>query len=508
MKLLNNHQMKLADEYTIAHEPIRSDKLMERAARICAAEIISVINKQDTVFILCGPGNNGGDGFAIAWMLKELGYSTTVYEVSNEYESADQLIQKSKYKELNGKILSTIDESELSTCSVIIDALLGSGLSRPLEGKYLDCAYLVNASGKFVISIDSPSGFYSESPMPVGASSIKANLTLTFHAPKLMFFFPESEQYVGEWMVLDIGIIASSQALNSIPNFPYYYTLSDDLISFIKRRPVHSHKGNFGHALIAGGSIGKMGAIVLALKSCVTSGAGKTTAFIPASSVSIVQTAIPEAMALISDDDDVLGGAINTEWASAICFGPGAGTSDRTAKVLKLIIQQSTVPLLIDADGLNILSENPTWLSFLPANTILSPHPGEMDRLAGKSSNSFERLQNAREMAIKYGVVIVLKGAYTAIVSPFGEVFFNSTGNPGMAKGGSGDVLSGIITAFLAQGFSAESAAKFAVYLHGLAGDMAAEYFSELSMTPSNTIEFIGKAYLALSNQASINSEL
>ena len=507
MKLLNNHQMKLADEFTIAHEPIHSDKLMERAAKVCAAEIISIINKQDKLAILCGPGNNGGDGFAIAWMLKELGYFISVYEISNEHISADQLIHKLKYKDLNGIIISDFDENELSNCTVIIDALFGSGLSRPLDGKYLDIARLVNSSRKFVISIDSPSGFYCESPMPAGAYSIKANLTLTFHSPKLMFFFPESDQFLGEWMVLNIGIIEPQEATNSNHNFPFNYTLSDDLIQHIKPRPVHSHKGNYGHALIAGGSMGKMGAIVLALKACVTSGAGKTTAFIPASSLSIVQTAIPEAMALISDDDDCLGGTINTEWASAICFGPGAGTSTRTAQVLKLIIQQATVPLLIDADGLNILAENPTWLSFLSAETILTPHPGELDRLAGKASSSFERLQKAREMAVKFGVVIVLKGAYTAIVSSLGDVFFNSTGNPGMAKGGSGDVLSGMITAFLAQGYPPVNAAKLAVYLHGLAGDMATESFSELAVTPSNLVESIGKAYLVLTNQASLTSE-
>ena len=494
MRVLSTSQLRQSDAFTIA-QGIASVDLMEQAAWACFEFIEDFINPDQEILILTGNGNNGGDGWAIARMLYQANYKTSVICTNNDALSNDAEINKQRFIEVGGTWRIYSSEDEFFSADIIIEALLGSGLSRPIEGKFLEIAKAVNNSRSLVFSVDSPSGFFTEQPMPEGAIAVEADFTLSFHSPRLMFFFPESQVFLGAWHVLDIGLQTPQTNEFSQDSIPYSYTLVHELKPIIKNRNAFSHKGNFGHALLIGGSRGKYGAMVLAGKACLKSGAGLTSLIVPSDAVNIMQSALPEAMCIASDASDIIQGNFNLEKASAIGFGPGAGTNEATAKTLKAIIQQGIAQLVIDADGLNILSENKTWLAFLPVGTILTPHPGEMDRLTEKADSTYNRLQNAKELSRKFSVIVVLKGAYTAVCFPSGEVHFNSTGNPGMAKGGSGDALTGIITALLAQGYSNSQAAILGVALHGLAGDIAASEFGEFSMLPSELIHCLGDAF-------------
>ena len=486
--------MRQCDAFTIA-QGISSIDLMEKAASVCFEFIEDFLSPEQEILVLTGNGNNGGDGWAIARMLHHAKYKTQVICANDEPLSKDSEINKQRFIELGVAWRIYSPEEDSFNADVIIDALLGSGLSRPLEGVFLELAKAANNSKSMVFSVDSPSGFFTEQAMPEGAVAVEADFTLSFHCPRLMFFFPESQAFIGTWHVLDIGLQTPQTNEFSQDSIPYSYTLIHELKPIIKNRNAFSHKGNFGHALLVGGSRGKYGAMILAGRACLKSGAGLTSLIVPSDAVNIMQSALPEAMCIASDASDIIQGSFNLEKASAIGFGPGAGTDEATSKTLKAIVQQGIAQMVIDADGLNILSENKTWLAFLPAGTILTPHPGEMDRLTEKADSTYDRLQNARQLSIKFSVIVVLKGAYTAICFPSGEVHFNSTGNPGMAKGGSGDALTGIITALLAQGYSNSESAILGVALHGLAGDIAASEFGEFSMLASDLINCLGDAY-------------
>lgn len=501
MKLLSNSQMRISDKFTCDYLQINSSELMNRAAEACVNEILTRFDNSKSILVICGPGDNGGDGFAIAIKLKNLGFNVEVIDVDSQSKSENNIYYKSIFISNNGKCDLYKPGKPIAQKDILIDAVFGSGLSRQIEGVFAQLINAINACNSYVIAIDSPSGFFTENEMPEGNVAVKANWTLCFHCPKLMFFFAESEKYVGEWIVLPIGIVSPKSEEFEESLFPFYYLLDEDVRSLRKPRTVFSHKGDFGNALIVAGSQGKMGAATLSVKACVRAGAGKTFAYIPSEALAIMQIAVPEAMCILSDAKDIIAGSINPEWTDSICFGPGVGKADETATLLKLLIQQAQNPLLIDADGITILSEHLTWLAFMPSLSILTPHPKEMDRLLGSSRTSFERFEKARAFSQKYNLIIVLKGAYTAIILPNGEVYFNSTGNPGMAKGGSGDVLSGIITALLSQGYSPVASCKLGVFIHGLAGDIANEKYGQIAMTPSDLIECLGNAFQLVGSQ-------
>ncbi|MEX1188774.1 MAG: NAD(P)H-hydrate dehydratase [Bacteroidia bacterium] len=494
MRILTTKQVRLSDAFTIKNG-ISSYELMERAAHKCYEFISDFLQEDSSVLVLAGNGNNGGDGWAIARMLLDAGFNVKVVFLNGDDLSEDNRINKDRFLEIGGECEMYLEREQPFEADVIIDSLFGSGLSRVLEGDLKDVVDLINHSKSLVFSIDSPSGFFTDEPMPEKALAVEASYTLCFHSPRLMFFFPESQRYLGNWEVLDIGLIQPDDKDFIKDSLPYSLSLVEELKGRIQPRSPFAHKGNFGHALLIGGSEGKYGAMILAAKACVRSGAGLTTLLLPSQAMNIAQISVPEAMLILSDGEKHISGNLNLELASSIGFGPGAGFHDDTAKTLKGVIQQGISKLVIDADGLNILSENKTWLAFLPPGTILTPHPGEMDRLTDKSDSSFERLQNARKLSRKFSVVVVLKGAYTAVCFPSGEVHFNVTGNPGMAKGGSGDALTGIITALLAQGYPNTEAAILGVALHGLAGDIASFQIGEESMLPSDLIEKLGEAF-------------
>lgn len=492
MLILTSSQIKNADRFTIENEPISSIDLMERAAKKCFESIIKNFGDNfKTYLIISGPGNNGGDGLVIARFLKESGKNVNLILLGEKF-SEDNLANQLKWKKIDGKINSIDDFSLFSEKSdAIIDCLFGTGLSKKPEGDFKNIIQKINESGKKVISIDLPSGMTDAKQFDFN-SIVKADYTFTFQFPKLSFLLPDSGIFAGYWEILDIGLIPDKN-LNEKPLA--YYLTKEYIKDNFKKRNKFSHKGTFGHACLIGGSYGKMGAMILAAKACLRTGAGFTTVISPECGYEILQTTVPESMVRISKGkfyhEEFNLGNLDFE---AIGVGPGMGMERESANALKSLIQNSSVPLILDADALNIISENKTWLHFLPAGSILTPHPGEFQRLVGKWETSDEMIEMQKEFTFKFQCIVVLKGAYTSITTPGGNLFFNSTGNPGLAKGGSGDTLTGIITALCAQGFSTLEAALSGVYLHGLAADLAAQEINEYGLLASDVIEFIPKA--------------
>ncbi|MBA3899533.1 MAG: NAD(P)H-hydrate dehydratase [Bacteroidetes bacterium] len=500
MKILNAKQIKEADAFTIAHEPIASIDLMERAAMACTEEIREVFSKEQPFYIFCGTGNNGGDGLAIGRLLYDEGFQTEIYVLDfSGKESEDFTINKNRLLH-RGISLKSFSEGiafpEIPYNAVIIDAIFGTGLSGPVKAEFTKVISNLNQyseRGIPVLSIDMPSGLFDEDNRKNDFDNVvKAYLTLTFQVPKLSFLFPENAPYIGDWKVLDIQL--NKEILAKIPT-PYYFIDFELAFPLLKRRHKFSHKGNFGHALMIAGSYGKMGAAVLASKAALRSGAGLVSAHIPKCGYNIIQAALPEAMASIDRDEMMVSESIKTDAFSAIGMGPGIGLEKDTQNVLKVLIQNASQPLILDADALNILSENKTWLSFLPPNSILTPHPKEFERLAGRTSHSFDRLEMAMDFAKKHKAILVLKGAFTAVCAPDGSVYFNSSGNPGMATGGSGDVLTGVITGLAAQKIPPLEAAVLGVYIHGLAADMAAQENGETALIAGDIIDYLPKAF-------------
>ncbi|MBM3403449.1 MAG: NAD(P)H-hydrate dehydratase [Bacteroidetes bacterium] len=500
MKILPAELIRQADAYTMEHEPIRDIDLMERAASKCTEWLINYLRHEHEVHVFCGSGNNGGDGLVIARLLRAAGVKVKACLVETASSlSASNQINLDRLRHHYPDILCTISHlNDIPTQSddiVIIDALFGSGLNKPVTGFVADIIRRLNDQQGVIIAVDVPSGLFIDRPTQHKTSAvIKADYTLTFSPPKLAFFFPENDASVGHWQLLDIGIMKEFTDQCDVPNFMLE---AEMLKGFRIQRNKFSHKGHFGHALIIAGSYGKIGAAVLASRACLRSGSGLVTAHVPRSGVPIIQTAVPEAMVHPDADDLHLTGIPVLDNYQAIAVGPGIGTEKQTANTLKLLIQNSPVPLVMDADALNILAGHKTWMAFLPKNTILTPHPKEFERIAGKSSNDFERNKTQRDLSVKYQVFVVLKGAHTAITCPDGSCYFNTTGNPGMATGGSGDVLTGILAGLLAQHYTPLAACLFAVYLHGLAGDMAASVCGQESLIAGDIIENLGKAFLA-----------
>lgn len=509
MKILPVHKIREADEYTILHEPIADIDLMERAATACFNWLISNIPTGKKIVVFCGTGNNGGDGMVIARLMAALGYTAEVYIFGTEEKFTSN--SRTNYQRLSGNpaILSRfISENDtlpdLSNQSiVVIDALIGSGLTKPVQGFLSKVIDHLNSRKPLTISIDIPSGLFSDETMANNKSSIvQADYTLTFAPLKLAFLFPENHPFIGKWDVLDIGI---SGAFINRTETKNYYLLREDVRPMLKSRDTYAHKGQFGHALLICGSTGKMGAAVLSANSCLRSGAGLVTVHIPKAGNVILQTAVPEAMADLDSSESFFSSPGNLAPYNSIAIGPGIGQAIETARGLKLLIQDSVIPIIFDADAINILGENKTWLSFIPKGSIFTPHPKEFERLAGKTTDHFERNKVQRDFSVRYGVYVILKGAHTAITTPDGNCYFNSTGNPGMATGGSGDVLTGILAGLKAQGYTSLETCLLGVYLHGLAGDFAMEEEGQEAMIASDITKNSGKAFLAIQLSSSIS---
>jgi NAD(P)H-hydrate epimerase len=502
MKIFSAEQIKQIDEFTIANEPISSIDLMERAAMACTKRIMKLVNTEDELIIFCGKGNNGGDGFAIARLLLERGFNCHAFVINytNKF-SADAEINYNKLKESFATKISEINsladlkEKITSTNFIVIDALLGTGINKAIDGLLKETVTFINANFRRIISIDVPSGLFVDEPSKDNESIICSTLTLTFQFPKLAFLFPENKKYVNEFEVLDIGLSAKA-IQDEFTNF--YYITKQDISSFLKPRNKFSHKGNYGHALLLAGSKGKSGAAIISSKACLRGGAGLLTLHSNKSTVEGLLHHLPEAMSIEDTNEDHISEIDKPENYDAIGFGPGVGSHEDTQIVLKKILQYYTGKLIIDADGLNILSENKTWLDFLPPETILTPHPKEFERLFGKHENDFEKIKALKHISLKYNCIVVLKGAHSAIAFPDGSIFFNSSGNAGLAKGGSGDALTGIILGLLARGYTAPKATLIGLFIHGYAADMCVKKKSMESLLISDVIEQLPKAFKKL----------
>ena len=503
MKILPVDKIREADAYTIREEPIADIDLMERAATACYYWLIRNIPHDRRVLVFCGTGNNGGDGLAIARMMSAKGYRAEVFIAGPEKKfSPSCRTNWERLKKLRKVPVTFLAEKKhlpeiRPGEDVVIDALFGSGLDREITGFPAQIIAHLNGSKAMTVAIDLPSGLFSDLSVKglKNPAIVRARHTLTFSPPKFCLFFAENEPYAGEWHLLDIGIHKGFIEETATKN---YYTEPEDIRKIYRPRNKFAHKGNYGHALLISGSMGKMGAAVLAARGGLRAGAGLVTVHIPQSGNQILQTAVPEAMLDLDKDERMLTGLPNLSPYNAIGIGPGIGKEKQTQNTLKLLIQNAGVPLVFDADALNILSENKTWISFVPKGSIFTPHPKEFERLAGKTSDHFERNKLQREFSVRHGVYVVLKGAFTAITSPDGSCRFNPTGNPGMATGGSGDVLTGILTGLLAQGYTPPDACLLGVYIHGLAGDLAAGSLGFEALTANDLTENIGKAYLTL----------
>ncbi len=500
MKIFNSGQIKNIDALTIQTEPVSSVDLMERAARQVLHWYMNKFDRSGRVLIFAGPGNNGGDGLALARMLNSNRFNTLAFYVDfTDKTSDDWKINFNRLKEagLPIHIIKGKDMFPVTYPSdIIIDAIFGSGLTRPPEGLAADTIKFINKAGCTVISIDIPSGLFGEDNSNNNPESIvMADFTLSFQFPKLAFMFAENEKYTGEWVLLPIGL--SNKAINETET-PFSYLESDSVVHLIRKRRRFDHKGIYGHGLLIAGSYGKMGAAILGSKAALRTGTGLITVQVPACGYMIIQTAVPEVMVKADNNEKYLSDTPDIDMFDAIGVGPGIGMDPATQKTFHSLLLNRTKPFVIDADGLNILGINKKWLSVLPYKTVLTPHLKEFERIAGKSENGYVRLEKQIEFASKYNCVVVLKGAFTSIATPDGKVFFNSTGNPGMATAGSGDVLTGIILSFLAQGYSPESAAVAGVYIHGLAGDIAVEATGQESLIASDIIDNIGNAFLRL----------
>jgi len=499
MKVLPVLEIRKADAYTIENEPIASIDLMERAATGLRDWFVNNIPAESRVLVFCGMGNNGGDGLALARLLLEKQYDVSAFLVHHS-ENMSPDCEKNHLRLLNETEIGVhdiFDESdfpEIDDADIVVDAIFGSGLSRPVGGVAAELIRYLNSHASRRVSVDIPSGLFADIPMQNNIAFM-SDTTLTLQFPKLSFFFPESEPFVGDFHIIDIGLHPDFIRDVEVEN---HFVERSMLVPMLKPRRRFSHKGTYGHALLVAGSSNMTGAAVLASEACLRTGVGLLTTHVPQKAVLPLQVSVPEAIVDADEDSHYNTFVDKLTPYSAIGVGPGMGQDEASARLLKNLIQNSEVPMVLDADALNILGANPTWLAFLQPKTILTPHPKEFERMFGKTANSFERLALQRSMSVRNGIVIVLKGAYTSVTMPNGTCFFNSSGNPGMATAGSGDVLTGMILSLLAQGYAPEEAAVMGVYLHGIAGDSAALKSGYEGLIASDIVGNIGEAFAFL----------
>jgi len=498
MKLFSGEQIYAADKFTIEKQQITTDVLMERSA-------IQIFNWIHTrmqgapvkIHLFCGIGNNGGDGIALARHLQEHGYNIAVYVVNySKKRSKDFLINLERLKDR--KIWPEFLDSDcelpaIGRDDIIVDAIFGIGLNRAPDPWVVNLMDHLQKTEAFILSVDIPSGLFTDRIPSDENAVLKANFVLSFQTPKLVFFLPETGKFIDQWEVLDIGLDPEYLMTTETE---YDLIGKHDVLPFYIPRQKFSHKGTYGHVLLVGGSKGKIGAVQLASRACLHTGAGLVTAYVPECGYNPIQTALPEAMVLIGGDDFISKIKFDIK-PTVIGLGVGLGTHVDTEKAFSDFLDKNKAPLVIDADGLNILSKNKELLKKLPSQTILTPHPKELERLVGKWKDDFDKLKRTKAFSKKYNCIVVIKGAHSITV--YGDNgYINTTGNAGMATAGSGDALTGMITGLIAQGYEPLKATIFGVYLHGKAGDIAVEETGYQALTASKIIESIGKAFIDL----------
>lgn len=498
MKLFSAEQIYSADKFTIEKQKITSDELMERSAiQIFNWMHLRMQGAQVKIHIFCGIGNNGGDGIALARHLQDHGYNIAVYVVNySTKRSKDFLINLDRLKDRKiwPNFMDSADELPvIGADDIIVDAIFGIGLNRaPADWLISLMAHLHNSKA-FILSVDIPSGLYTDKVPKNKNAIIKANFVLSFQAPKLIFFLPETGVFVDQWEVLDIGL--DSEFLTKEETAFDLIGKNEVLPMYIPREKF-SHKGVFGHALLIGGSYGKIGAVKLASLAALKIGSGMVTSYLPECGYEVLQSSLPEAM-VITDGEKTITEIKFDIKPQVVGIGMGMGQSIETVKAFSKFLKESKLPLVIDADGLNILAANQKLLSLLPKQTVLTPHPKELERLLGTWKDDFDKLQKVKTFSNTFDCVVIIKGAHTITVYK-DKGYVNTTGNPGMATAGSGDVLAGVVTGMIAQGYEPLKAAIFGVYLHGKSADLTIEATGYQSLIASNIIDGLGEAYLDL----------
>lgn len=498
MKILSPQQIAATDRFSIENEPITATDLMERAATKCFDWIIKHFENTQPVMLFCGTGNNGGDGLVIARLLKSKGFSVKIFILKLGNNSSEEFaVNLERLKAVKADIKSLEKEADfpkIKAQTLIIDAIFGNGLNRTPEGLPKALIQHINKAETTVISIDMPSGLFAEQSTKDLESVVKATHTLTFQMPKLAFLLSDNKDYLRDWTILDIGLNANF--IDQLPSTYYYFTQKEAKNTYFPRKDKWSHKGTFGHSLIIGGSYGKIGATILASKAALKIGSGLVTACIPKCGYTIMQTALPEVMVEV-DEEFALADFSPTVDATTIGIGVGMGTSEETQKGFKAFLRNNKRPLVLDADALNCLALNKNLLKLLPKNSILTPHPKELSRLIGKWENDYEKLEKIKHLVTKHPIILIVKEAHTLIATK--EAFyFNSTGNTALATAGSGDVLTGIITGLLAQGYAPQNAACLGVYLHGRAAELYTKDHASETFTASLILDYLSEAIMEL----------
>ena len=483
-KLFTAEQIKEIDRLTIEKQGISSLDLMERAVQNLLPGIINHLKPFQYVTIVAGVGNNGGDGLALARMLYERNFPVKVVVVPFSTKHTPEFAANLERIEDLG-IEVSFDPLEAPLQGTLVDAIFGVGLNRPVKGVAARTIERINASGLNVLSIDIPSGLYADRNNEPGDIIVRATEVFTFQFPKISFFFDENIAYVPHWQTVDIGL--DEEVIRQMPT-QWYFLKSSDKIFY--RRPPEADKTYFGHAVLMGGSALKSGAIRFAAQAAYRMGPGWTSAYVPRATATALRIATPEIMLRIDQAEDHLLHFPPPKAHEAYGVGPGMGTAEETCNALADWLARQSKPVVIDADALNCLARHPEALKKLPPQSILTPHRREWERLGGKQATTFERIQAAKKFSARYGVILVLKAHYTAIIDGQ-NVYFNTTGNPALAKAGTGDVLTGIITGLLAQGHPPLRAAQAGAFIHGLLADRWVKDHADFALTPMDLINQI-----------------
>jgi len=498
--ILTAEELRTVDAATVTEEGISSLQLMERAAGACATAIDAQLREQflfrrPDLVILCGRGNNGGDGWVLVRLLIERGYTVEVIDFDLGSPSTDNAINRKQAEQLSVFVRTLVKGAalpEISSDALVIDAVFGTGLNRPVTGAWAHVFAKINQLPNQVWSVDIPSGVFTD--QPTDSIALKSDHCFSLGYPKLAEFAPENAPFFGEIHRVDFPL-APAEALVLQER---ELLTPQRVAGWICKRSRFGHKGTYGHALLLAGSYGSMGAAVLSARAALRAGVGKLTCQLPACGYHVMQATVPEAMCVVDAADQHISTVAKLQQYTTLGIGPGIGQSTETAAALFAVLSGVDYPIVLDADALNLLSNNPDWWPVLPKRSVLTPHPKEFDRLFGKHPHAFARWETQRKKSMELGCTILLKGGYSTISDPTGKLTFNPTGNPGMGTAGMGDVLTGILTGLIAQGYSPEVAARLGCYLHGLAGDLAAAAGSEESLIAGDVVEYLGKAFTHL----------
>lgn len=501
MKILSPEQLKRVETQTITIQDIELINLMERAANAILNWLKSKIDVSKNSFtIICGVGNNGGDGLALGRLLWEEKAHVKIYLQKNNSYSLDNLTNQKRLKDLKipFEYYDEMTQLEILPNSILIDAIFGYGLNRPIGDEWKPIIDQINQSPNTVISVDVPSGLFCDQLNSEKDPIVESEVTLTFQTPKLSLLIPENQQYINEFEILDISL--DLESIEKEESQLGYFSMNY-VPQFYFKRPKFSHKYDYGNVLVIGGSYGKIGATMLVAKAVLKSGAGLVTLYVPKCGYSVIQTAFPEAMVQTDFSEELITKFPNVERYDTIVIGPGMGTDEKTYRAFEEFLSENDLSdkkLIIDADGINLLSQHPNLLENLPKETILTPHDKELERLIGEWENSYQKIEKIQSFVQSHELVIVAKGFITQTFLVNGEAYFNSSGNPGMATAGSGDVLAGIIAGLYAKQYNASEAAIFGVYLHGFSGDLASQQLGEESIMSTDLINYIPVAFKTL----------